>query len=169
MDTVARCGICIGAEIEGGTNKYINHSTVTTINSPSCSVLLHTLYRRNVCRLCQHYKYHIINNSHEKPLSPVDSMMDESTVYDKNEAECANNDVPDPIFYTTDASEMFDHSFPNINPTLSEFLWAQSQCSVNKSQGKDPRQRRWPKSVIGGCIKLWITSPASYRCLAQFM
>ena len=64
---------------------------------------------------------------------------------------------------------MLDTLFPCTNTILSDLLWTQSNCSQQESEGVDPRQRRWPKSIISFALKAWITSPVCYRYLSQVL
>ena len=157
IEVITKCNICIGYECELSETEYFHNGLLyRTRCSPSCSILLHNSYRGNVCHRCQVYKF-------EDRLNKLQPPTDQSEVQD------IHHDDNKPTNEATGIDDIFSTLFPSVNLTLADFLWAQSQCSQQEAEGVDPRQRRWPRSLITLSLKLYISSPTSYRFLAQVL
>ena len=157
LNIVATSRICVGKEVDethrNGVLHAVGDSQTIRIQSPSCHVLMSVLSRGSICRRC--YKQVISMRDEAVDGEPVKTEeQEDSEVHhiDENETE-----------------ELLHKLFPNVNKKLFDFLRTQSEFSHGEVQGKDPRTRRWPNTVVSTCLSLWISSPVSYRLLQSFM
>jgi len=109
------------------------------LRSISCSRVVSFISQTSVCRICQ--KMTLGHNTKEKEPIPVTET--------KTEKETK-----------TDLTREFKKLIPDASENMLELLISQAT-----NVGRDPRGRRWSKSIISLCLQLFTRSPKSYSTL----
>ena len=159
LQVVGSTPVCIGREVD---NSHKN-SVVYNVNgvctqrkhSRTCHGLMTVLSRGQLCRRCHSISTSV--NSTQAEEERTENITEEECVLTGNELD------------ETDINDMMNKLFPNANQKLLDFLRTQSEMCRAEVQGKDHRSRRWPDSVVGTSLSIWIASPVSYRILQSFL